>query len=70
VATPVPADWRAYVEGTLGPPAPELMGDGEPGSLPAPWATSGYDPGDPVDRTLLATRKHAFDWHGLDATYD
>lgn len=69
VATPVPAAWRHHVEHTLGPPAPEVMGDGEPGAFPPPW-TAGYDPGDPVDRSLLATRRHAFDWHGLDALYD
>lgn len=69
VATPVPQAWREHVEGTLGPPAPERMGDGGPGDGPAPWS-AGYDPGSPLDRSLLATRRHVFDWHGLDALYD
>jgi acetoin utilization protein AcuC len=68
VATPVPEPWRAHVEGTLGPPAPTVMGDGE-AAVAQPWS-GGYDPADPVDRTLLATRRHVFDWHGLDALYD
>ena len=67
-ATPVPTAWRRYVEATLGPPAPEVMGDGEHPE-PAPWS-AGFDPADPVDRSLLATRRHVFDWHGLDALYD
>lgn len=68
VATPVPQAWREYVEGTLGPPAPEVMGDGGTPAV-APWS-AGYDPASPVDRTLLATRRHVFDWHGLDVHYD
>lgn len=68
VATPVPQAWREYVEGTLGPPAPEVMGDGGTPAA-APWS-AGYDPASPVDRTLLATRRHVFDWHGLDVHYD
>lgn len=68
-ATRVPAAWRAHVEATLGPPAPTVMGDGEGGGFPAPWS-AGFDPADAVDRTVLATRRHVFDWHGLDALYD
>jgi len=26
---------------------------------------SGYDPGDPVDRAIMATRNAVFPWHGL-----
>lgn len=68
-ATPVPQEWRAYVEAELGSSAPEAMGDGEAGQASAPWS-AGYDPASPVDRSLLATRKHVFDWHGLDVHFD
>ena len=51
-----------------GRPAPLRMGDrrrtppcgGGPG-------TSGYDPEDPVDRAVMATRQAVFPLHGLDA---
>lgn len=69
VGTAVPEPWRAHVEGTLGPPAPRVMGDGVAAPFPPPWS-AGFDPADPVDRAVLATRRHVFDWHGLDALYD
>lgn len=68
-ATPVPQEWREYVERELGSTAPEVMGDDGAGEAAAPWS-AGYDPASPVDRSLLATRKHVFDWHGLDVHYD
>lgn len=69
VATEVPAAWRAHAAEVVGFPVPTVMGDGGRGELPPPWS-AGYDPADPVDRVLLATRKAVFDWHGLDALYD
>ncbi len=69
VETPVPEAWRAYVAELLGFPAPVVMGDGGVGDLSRPWG-EGYDPADPVDRMILATRRAVFDWHGLDALYD
>ena len=44
------------------------MGDGRD-----PWWRSwevGYDPEDPVDRAVMATRKAVFPLHGLDAWFD
>ena len=43
--------------------APEHMTDGAP-ALYMPFA-SGYDPGDPVDRAIMATRNAVFPLHGL-----
>jgi acetoin utilization protein AcuC len=34
-----------------------------------PWAT-GYDPADPYDRAVMATRKAVFPLHGLDPYFD
>ena len=36
---------------------------------PKAWAT-GYDPADPIDRAVLATRKALFPLHGLDPWFD
>jgi acetoin utilization protein AcuC len=67
--TPVPESWREYVTTRCGRPAPGRMTDG--GGTPEyrPWAT-GYDPGDPVDRAVLATRHAVFPLHGLDVHFD
>lgn len=66
--TPVPEDWRRYVEDRYGTGAPRLMGDGA--DL---WWRSwevGYDPADDLDRTVMATRKAVFPLHGLDPWFD
>jgi acetoin utilization protein AcuC len=60
---PTPADWREYVRRRTGLPAPELMTDGLPGRF-SPFE-SGFDPADPVDRAIIATRNAAFPLHGL-----
>ena len=48
----------------------------EPGALPdgrdasyTPWSR-GYDPADPVDRAVMATRRAVFPLHGLDPWFD
>ncbi len=69
VDTPVPPLWCEEVEEMVGIAVPALMGDGGVDEEPRPWR-EGYDPADPVDRVVLATRKAVFDWHGLDALYD
>jgi len=69
VTAPVPEAWRAHAAQVVGFPVPTVMGDGGSSELPPPWS-DGYDPADPVDRVVLATRKAVFDWHGLDALYD
>jgi acetoin utilization protein AcuC len=68
-ATPVPAAWREMVEAQLGVEAPETMADDEDLRSPRPWS-EGYDPGDEVDRMVLATRQAVFDWYDLDPLYD
>jgi acetoin utilization protein AcuC len=62
-ATPLPAEYRAFIESELGQVSPELMTDGR-----TPWARpfdSGYDPDDQVDQAILATRRIIFPGWGL-----
>jgi acetoin utilization protein AcuC len=62
-ATAVPAEWRAEATRLTGERAPELMTDGEEPTY-RPFS-SGVDPGDPVDRTIMRTRSAVFASHGL-----
>jgi acetoin utilization protein AcuC len=66
--TPVPADWRAYVDEKFGAATPALMGD----DVELWWRSweVGFDPNDAVDRTVMATRKAVFPLHGLDPWFD
>jgi acetoin utilization protein AcuC len=60
---PTPESWRDYVTQRTGRPAPELMTDGaEPAYVSF---EAGYDPDDPVDRAIAATRAAVFAEHGL-----
>ena len=61
--TPTPAAWRDYVARRTGLAAPEQMTEGEPAGF-KPFE-SGNDPGDPVDRAIMATRCAVFPLHGL-----
>jgi acetoin utilization protein AcuC len=61
--TPTPAPWRDYVARRTGVTAPEQMTEGEPAVF-QPFE-SGYDPGHPVDRAIMATRNAVFPFHGL-----
>jgi acetoin utilization protein AcuC len=64
----VPADWLEDVRLRLGRPGPAHMGDGRD-----TWWRSwevGYDPADPVDRAVMATRTALFPLHGLDPHFD
>jgi Histone deacetylase domain len=61
--TPTPQAWRDYAQRRTGQPAPELMTDGHPAMFP-PFE-SGYDPAEPVDRTIMATRNAVFPLNGL-----
>ena len=63
-AAETPAAWREYVSRRTGRPAPGLMSDGALARYVP--VESGYDPADPVDRSIIATRKAVFPWHGLD----
>ena len=62
--TAVPEAWREYVLERLRQVAPRRMTDGA-----VPQVTdlsAGYDPADPVDQAILATRRAVFPHHGLD----
>ncbi len=61
--TAVPESFDAFVRETMGRPAPGRMTDGR-----EPWAKpfdSGFDPDDPVDAAVIATRSAVFPAHGL-----
>jgi len=61
--TQTPAPWRDYVARRTGLQAPEYMTDGAPAEF-EPFE-SGYNPSDPVDRAIMATRNAVFPLHGL-----
>lgn len=60
----IPPAWRELVESLGLGPAPARMGERR---LPAhrPWV-DGFDPADPVDQAIMATRRSAFPALGLD----
>jgi acetoin utilization protein AcuC len=60
---PTPGPWRDYVARRTCLPAPGSMTEGAPARF-APFE-SGYDPGDPVDRAIMATRNEVFPLHEL-----
>jgi acetoin utilization protein AcuC len=62
-ATAPPEPWRQYVSRTTSQTAPGRMTEGAPGTF-ADYE-SGYNPADPVDRAIMATRKAVFPHHGL-----
>ena len=70
--TPVPEDWRTYVQDKYGArygvAAPTIMGD----DVELWWRSweVGFDPNDAVDRTVMATRKEVFPLYGLDPWFD
>jgi acetoin utilization protein AcuC len=67
-ATPTPDGWRAHVRDSLGRTPPARMTDGETPGYRS-WS-DGYDPGEWLDRAILATRKAVFPEHGLDPLAD
>lgn len=72
LGTPVPSAWREHVTQVAGRPGPSRMGDSvsEHGVVwYRSWA-SGYDPEDPLDRAVQATRQAVFPLHGLDIHFD
>jgi acetoin utilization protein AcuC len=60
-ATPGP--WREYVSLVTSQAAPETMTEGAPGEFAS--FDDGYNPADPVDQAIMATRKAVFPLHGL-----
>jgi acetoin utilization protein AcuC len=62
-AIPTPPDWRDYVARRTRAAAPEFMTEQAPGAFP-PFER-GYDPAEPVDQAIMATRKAVFPHHGL-----
>jgi acetoin utilization protein AcuC len=62
-ATATPDEWRAYTRQRTGRDAPEHMTEGvDPDYRPIEW---GFEPGDPVDRAIIATQKAVFPSHGI-----
>ena len=70
----VPEAWRRYAETLTQVSPPTRMTDapagfGAPGAIDVPAWVDGYDPADPVDRVIQATRKAVFPYHGLDPAH-
>ncbi|MEG3616008.1 acetoin utilization protein AcuC [Isoptericola haloaureus] len=64
---PLPTAWREAAEEMSGLRAASMLGRGEVSWQP--WS-QGYDPSDPIDRAVLATRRHVFPEFGLDPYLD
>ena len=62
-AARIPAAWREFAAGRTGRQAPELMTEGAQPQYAS--FESGYDPAEPVDQAILATRTAIFPEHGL-----
>jgi acetoin utilization protein AcuC len=69
-ATPTPTPWREFVKARTGEIAPRQMTDMTDApagaDLEVPSWGNGYDPANPVDQAILATRRAVFPEHGLD----
>ncbi|GGS77793.1 acetoin utilization protein AcuC [Nonomuraea spiralis] len=63
-ATPTPEGWRQYVRERTGEAPPLTMTDGRNPEFRD--ISGGYDPADPIDRAIMATRNAVFPLHGLD----
>jgi acetoin utilization protein AcuC len=62
-AIPTPPDWRDFVARRTRVGAPEFMTEQAPASYPR--FEHGYDPDEPVDQAIMATREAVFPLHGL-----
>jgi acetoin utilization protein AcuC len=59
----IPASWREYAFRRTGRKAPEVMTEGSEPEFTR--FEAGYDPADPVDRAIIATRSAVFPEHGM-----
>ena len=59
----IPAAWRGHASRGTGRLAPEFMTEGAPAGYAG--FESGYDPADPLDQAILATRTAVFPEHGM-----
>lgn len=62
--TATPQAWQDGVHQLLGRAGPETMTEGRSATF-RPWE-QGYDPDDPIDRAILATRRAVFPERGID----
>lgn len=67
----VPREWLEFAAGRVGMDVeelPPLLGD----DIDVWWRSweVGYDPADPVDQSIMATRRELFPYHGLDPWFD
>ncbi|MFF0575174.1 acetoin utilization protein AcuC [Streptosporangium saharense] len=62
--TETPHEWRRFVAERTGETAPLTLTDGRKPEFRD--FSAGYDPADPIDRAIMATRKAIFPFHGLD----
>ncbi|MBE1531709.1 acetoin utilization protein AcuC [Actinomadura algeriensis] len=67
--TATPDDWREFVRRRTEEIAPRRMTDGTDVVEVHRWE-NGYDPANPVDQAVLATRRAVFPEHGLDPMTD
>jgi acetoin utilization protein AcuC len=65
---PLPADWRAVALEVSEIEPARTLGSADPVAW-RPWQ-DGWDPADPVDRAVQATRKAVFPLLGLDPHHD
>ncbi|GAA1926641.1 acetoin utilization protein AcuC [Streptomyces sodiiphilus] len=63
-ATPTPEEWQQAVYARTRAGAPQRMTDGRGDAGWSSWE-DGYNPADPVDQAILATRRAVFPHHGL-----
>ncbi len=62
-AIPTPPGWRDYVARRTRAAAPEFMTEQAPARYPR--FEDGYDPDEPIDQAIMATRAAVFPLHGL-----
>ncbi|MEU6719466.1 acetoin utilization protein AcuC [Nonomuraea sp. NPDC046802] len=63
-ATPTGEEWRRFARERTGEAPPLSMTDGRNPEFQD--LSGGYDPADPIDRAVMATRNAVFPLHGLD----